>query len=135
VKNSFESPDSINAIDWSLKTKNKNVIEYVKGLIKMTREHPAFRMINAKQIADHIQFRDNDEKGIVSYIINGQAINDRWKKIVVFFNGNNGKRTGILPPGKWKMAIWDNDFTKNTLTVEKEFFMQAYSCSILYQDN
>ena len=135
VENSFESPDSINAIDWSLKTKNKDVLEYVKGLIKMRRDHPAFRMINAKQIADHIQFRDNDEKGIVSYIINGQAINDRWKKIVVFFNGNNGKRTGILPPGKWKMAIRNNDFTKNTLTEEKEFFLQAYSCSILYQDN
>ena len=30
VENSFESPDSINAIDWSLKTKNKDVYEYVK---------------------------------------------------------------------------------------------------------
>ena len=134
VENSFESPDNINAIDWSLKTKNKEVFEYVKLLIKMRREHPAFKMLTAKQIAEHIQFRDNKEKGIVSYTINGQAMNDRWKKIVVFFNGNNGKRPGLLPPGKWKVAIWDNDFTKNTVTAEKEFFIQAFSCSILYQE-
>ena len=49
VENSFESPDSINAIDWSLKTKNKEVFEYVKGLIKMRKEHPAFRMIVQKK--------------------------------------------------------------------------------------
>ena len=110
------------------------MFEYVKLLIKMRREHPAFKMLTAKQIAEHIQFRDNKEKGIVSYTINGQAMNDRWKKIVVFFNGNNGKRPGLLPPGKWKVAIWDNDFTKNTVTAEKEFFIQAFSCSILYQE-
>jgi pullulanase len=56
VENSFESPDSINAIDWSLKTNNKEIFEYVKGLIKMRKEHPAFRMNSAKEIAANIQF-------------------------------------------------------------------------------
>ena len=32
VENSFESPDSINEIDWSLKAKNKDVFDYVKGI-------------------------------------------------------------------------------------------------------
>ncbi|HEU5166930.1 MAG TPA: type I pullulanase [Chitinophagaceae bacterium] len=134
VENSFESPDSINAIDWSLKTKNKEVFEYVKGLIKMRKEHPAFRMTSAKQIADHIRFSNNYQKGRVTYIINGQALKDPWKKIIILFNGNTGKRTGLLPPGKWKMAIWNNDFVRKPLTEEGEFFMEAYSCSILYQE-
>ena len=134
VENSFESPDSINAIDWSLKTKNKEMFEYVKGLIKMRKEHPAFRMTSAKQIADHIRFSNNYQKGRVTYIINGQALKDPWKKIIILFNGNTGKRTGLLPPGKWKTAIWNNDFVRKPLTEEGDFFMEAYSCSILYQE-
>ena len=35
VENSFESPDSINAINWDLKTKNKYVFDYIKAMIKM----------------------------------------------------------------------------------------------------
>jgi pullulanase len=134
VENSFESPDSINAVDWSLKTKNKEVFEYIQGLIKMRKDHPAFRMTSSKQIGSNIEFRTNKEKGVISYMINGANLNDRWKKILVFFNGNTGKRTGILPPGKWKLAIWDNDFVKNPMIEEKDFFLQPYSCSILYQE-
>ncbi len=32
VENSFNSPDSINAIDWSLKTKNNDVFELCKSI-------------------------------------------------------------------------------------------------------
>jgi len=134
VENSFESPDSINAIDWGLKTENKDVFEYVKALVKMRKEHPAFRMTSAKQIQTNIEFRTSEEKGVISYIINGADLNDRWKKILVFFNGNSGKRTGTLPPGKWKLTIWDNEIVKKSLWEESQFFMARYSCTILYQE-
>ena len=55
-ENSYNAGDSINAIDWSLKTKNKDVFDYVKALIKMRKEHPAFRMRTGKEVADHIVF-------------------------------------------------------------------------------
>ena len=104
VENSFESPDSINAIDWSLKTKNKEIFEYVKGLIKMRKEHPAFRMKTAKEIAANIQFIDPGQKGLITYIINGQKVNDRWKKIFIVLNSDS-KKTVSLPNGIWKTAI------------------------------
>ena len=52
VENSYNSPDSINAIDWSLKTKNREVFDYVQQLIKMRKTHPAFTMQTAAQIKD-----------------------------------------------------------------------------------
>ncbi|MEI9909114.1 MAG: type I pullulanase [Bacteroidota bacterium] len=57
-ENSYNAGDSINAIDWSLKSKNKDVVDLVKGLIKMRKEHPAFRMTTAEEIAKNIQFLD-----------------------------------------------------------------------------
>ena len=149
VENSFESPDSINAIDWGLKTKNKEVLEYVQALIKMRKEHPAFRMTSAKQIAENIQFLFNEEntvitenvqflkdrqKGIIAYKINGEKVNDKWKKILVYFNGDITKRHHFLPAGKWKMAIENSIVVKEPKTLEDEFLMNPHSCTILYQE-
>ena len=134
VENSFESPDSINALDWSLKSKNKDVFEYLKALIKMRKEHPAFRMTSSKQIEAFLEFTNNQQSGIISYIIDGANVNDKWKKIFVLFNGNNEKGTAMLLPGKWKTAILDNKFVNNPSIKEGEFFMKAYSCSIFFQE-
>ncbi len=149
VENSFESADSINAMDWSLKTKNKEIFEYVKALIKLRKEHPAFRMTNAKQIAENIQFLFNQQntviseniqtsedkqKGIVAYKIKGEKVNDKWKTILVYLNGHSTKRAHFLPIGKWKIAIENNVFAKVPKTLEDEFLMNPYSCTILYQE-
>ena len=134
VENSFESPDSINAIDWSLKTTNQSTFEYVKALIRLRKEHPAFRMMSTKSIADNISFQKNVPAGLIAYTINGEKVNDQWKKILVYFNGNNTKQPHLLPAGKWKIAIENNKFEKEPMALEKEFFMNPYSCTILYQE-
>ena len=130
VENSFESPDSINAIDWSLKTNNKEIFEHVKGLIKMRKGHPAFRMKSAKEIAANIQFIAPEQKGLITYIINGQKVNDRWKKIFIVLNSNS-KRTIILPNGIWKTAILNNRFEDMDIP---KLIAEPYSCTILYQE-
>ncbi|MES1220325.1 MAG: type I pullulanase, partial [Bacteroidota bacterium] len=101
IENSFESPDSINAIDWELKTKNKDVFDYVKALVKMRKAHPAFHMQTAKQIAAHIKFADKLPANVVAYSINGKAANDSWKKIFVVYNGSATGQTINIPAGKW----------------------------------
>lgn len=147
VENSFESPDSINAIDWSLKTKNIEMFEYMKTLIKMRKDHPAFRMRTAKEItkniqflllqregviAENIQFLKNKQNGIITYIINGEKVNDKWKKIFIILNGNETKKPLGLPGGLWKMAIWNNRFDDGD--IPSHFFAGPFSCSILYQE-
>jgi pullulanase len=130
VENSFESPDSINAIDWSLKTKNREHFDYVKGLIEMRKEHPAFRIKTAKEIASNIQFIETQQKGLIAYIINGQKVNDSWKKILVVFNSNSTK-TVSLPDGIWKTAIWNNKFGDADIP---KLLVEPYTCTILYQE-
>jgi len=130
VENSFESSDSINAIDWSLKTKNREHFDYVKGLIEMRKEHPAFRMKTAQEIASNIQFIETQQKGLIAYIINGQKVNDSWKKILVVFNSNSTK-TVSLPNGIWETAIWNNKFGDADIP---KLLVEPYSCTILYQE-
>jgi pullulanase len=107
VENSFESGDSINAIDWDLKTKNKDVFDYVQALIAMRKGHPGFRMTGASLVADNIDFLAADSN-LISYVINGEAVGDTWKKTLVVYNGSEAARKVDLPAGKWKTFILGN---------------------------
>lgn len=110
VHNSFCSPDSINAIDWSLKTKNHDQFEYYKGLIALRKAHPAFRMTSAEEIAKHLVFDkiDSDKTpNLISYTLKDNANGDTWKDIKVIFNGSDEERVVKLPKGEWHAAIKD----------------------------
>jgi pullulanase len=131
VENSYNSPDSINAIDWSLKSKNSDVFEYVKGLIAMRKAHPAFRMTSANAIASNLKFDANAAKGIVSYTINGEATGDSWKKIWVAYNGSDKSITQSLSKGKWEIFVIGNKIRKSK--ANKTISLAPYSCAILYQ--
>jgi pullulanase len=131
-ENSFNAGDSINAIDWSLKTKNKDVFEYVKELIKMRKEHPAFRMKTAKEIVSNIKFI-NEADRIVSYTINGKAAKDRWSKILVIYNANSVDKKISLPEGSWqKISLPGQSLYPHPS--KTSIIASPYSCSILYQN-
>lgn len=131
VENSYNSPDSINAIDWDLKTKNKPIFDYVRALIAMRKAHPAFRLTTAAQVAQLIRFEENLPPQMVVYTLNGAAVKDSWKKIWVGFNGSNRPQSLALPNGSWQLAINDNMIAGGT--VSKEITVGAYGCTVLYQ--
>lgn len=132
VENSYKSPDEINAIDWSLKSQNKDVFDYTKGLIELRKKHPAFRMSSAEQIRKNLVFFEKQESGIVGYELNGAAAGDSWKKIQVWFNGSGEEKTVNTGKEKWTSVVKDNRFEKKdnlTGTIK----LKPYSCTILYQ--
>ena len=105
VANSFNSPDSINQIDWSRKGKYKAVFDYYKGLIALRKNHPAFRMPSTQMIQSRLQFLDTTDSNIVAYRINGNANEDSWKNILVVFNGNTTAKKLRIPQGNWMVAV------------------------------
>lgn len=110
VHNSYKSPDSINAIDWSLKAKNHDQFEYYKGLIELRKAHPAFRMTTADQIAKHLVFDKTDPKktpNLISYTLKDNANGDEWKEIKVVLNGADEARSVKLPKGEWSIVARD----------------------------
>lgn len=88
--NSYKSSDVINAIAWEDKCKFKQVFDYYKGLIKLRREHAAFRMRSGVDVKNnlHIKFAQADEKSgvIISHLANN-ANGDEWKNIIIIYNG------------------------------------------------
>lgn len=110
VHNSYKSPDDINAIDWNKKADYKDQFNYYKGLTELRRNHPAFRMTTAADIAKHIVFDKIDSEKIpnlISYSIKGNANGDSWKEIKLVFNGAAEARTINIPKGDWTIVAAD----------------------------
>ncbi len=105
VENSYESPDSINLLDWARKAKYKDVFLYYKGLVALRKNHPAFRMTSAEDIQQHLKFLEVKGKHFVGYIISDNANGDTWSKIAVLLNGNAKPKSVNIPDGEWKLVL------------------------------
>lgn len=107
VHNSYCSPDSINAIDWSLKAKNIDLFNYYAGLIALRKAHPAFRLGDAELVCKHLQFLDAEDL-VVAYRIKDNAGGDEWNDIVVICNANRHPITMNLPTNERYKAVVEN---------------------------
>ncbi len=119
VHNSYKSPDSINAIDWSLKAKNKGQYDYYRNLIRLRREHPAFRMTSADEVAKNIVFDKVKAPNVVSYSIKNNANGDEWKEIKLVFNGSTSPFVAKIPRGEWTIIARDGELNPDGLGTSK----------------
>ncbi|MDB5145875.1 MAG: pulA, partial [Mucilaginibacter sp.] len=135
VANSFNSPDSVNQLDWSRKAKYKEVFNYYKGLIALRKNHPAFRMPSTQMIQSHLNFLDTKDPNIIAYQISGNANSDGWKNILVIFNGNTADKKITVPQGNWTLAADGNTINERGIKQANGGDMQisAASAYILYE--
>ncbi len=105
VENSFESPDSINQLDWDRKTEHLKVVEYTQALIRLRKAHPAFRMTSTEDIQKHLSFLDSEDDLLVAYQLKDHANGDEWGNIMVAFNGNETSYLLSLPDGQWRLVL------------------------------
>ncbi|MCH5235201.1 MAG: type I pullulanase [Muribaculaceae bacterium] len=110
VHNSYNRPDSINAIDWANKSKYRDQFDYYKGLVALRKAHPAFRMTSTDDIAKHLVFDKIDSSktpNLISYSLKDNANGDSWKEIKVVFNGASESQGVNVPKGDWKIVAMD----------------------------
>lgn len=102
--NSYKSPDSINRIDWSLKAKNREVFDFIRGLIALRKAHPAFRIPTVEGLQQWLRFMDTGDSGVIAYTLGEYANNDVWKEILVAYNGNRHEVEIGIPEGEWNVV-------------------------------
>ena len=134
VHNSYCSPDEINAIDWSLKEKNLDLFRYYQGLIALRKAHPAFHMGDAELVRQNVHFLPVEE-GVVAYQLNGEAVGDSWKTIVVVLNSQTKTAQVALPAGTYRFACVDGQCPYyGERIAEATVRVAPQSAAILYLD-
>lgn len=131
VENSYNSPDTINQIDWTRKAAYLSVFEYYRDLIALRKRHPAFRMPTTEMIQAHLVFMESPEQ-VVAYQLKDHANDDSWQDILLFFNGGETAVDMPLPNGRWTMVSNGEKIDESGLsTVENRLNLPAYSSFIL----
>lgn len=132
--NSYNLPDEINQIDWSIKSRYLQVFNYHKGLIALRKAHPAFRMIQAEEVRRNLAFYPTSDK-VIAFSINNYANFDSWKTIFVVYNVEAYAETIDLPHnGHWSVVVDEAragtevlyDFTDNKVVVPSRSAMVLY---------
>ena len=115
VHNSFQSPDSINAIDWSRKALHADVFAYYKGLIQLRKNHPAFRLGSAELVRRHLEFLPVEGKNLVAWRLKEHAGGDRWEDIVVVLNSRREPAQVAVPQGVYTVMCRDGIINEDGL--------------------
>ncbi|MBO4786933.1 MAG: type I pullulanase, partial [Prevotella sp.] len=114
VHNSFESPDSVNHLDWSNLQRYPQVFTYYKNLIQMRKNHPAFRLGKADLVRRHLQFLPS-QPCLVAYCLKRNAGGDAWNDIYVVLNGNTEPREIEVPEGTYTVVCCDGVINEDGL--------------------
>ena len=107
-ENSYNAPDSVNKLDWKRKEKYNDLFKYYKGLIAMRKSHKAFRMDRNSQIQDNITFLDTNYANVIMYNLCGEDVQDKWKQIVVIYNGRDEEVYVDLPGNEYVVVVNEN---------------------------
>ena len=113
VHNSFQSPDSVNAINWHNKAKYQWVFNYYKGLIAMRKHHPAFRLGSAELVRQHLEFLPVEGSGVVAFRLKDHAGGDAWDNIIVVLNARREIAKIEVPEGKYVAVVKDGWVNEN----------------------
>ncbi|MBP5409948.1 MAG: type I pullulanase [Prevotella sp.] len=124
VHNSFESPDSINHLDWSNLQKYPQVFEYYKRLIALRQHHPAFRFGNAHFVRKHLEFLKAPRQ-TVAFRLKDLDGKDSWNNIVVILSASKSPQKVIIPKGAYTIVCQNGhldekglgSFNGHTITV------------------
>ena len=112
VHNSFESPDSVNELEWKNMVLYPNVFNYYSRLIQMRKNHPAFRLADAEKVRQALEFLPT-QPCTVAFILKDNAGGDAWKNIIVVLNASKETRQVSIPNGKYTVVCRNGAIDEN----------------------
>lgn len=135
MHNSYNSPDSINTIDWRNKTIHHDVFDYVRELITLRKNHPAFRMGDADKVRQYMEFLPVEGSNLVAFILKDNANGDSWKNIIVAFNSRKEPAKLSIPAGRYTIVCKDGKIKQSGMgqVSGNEIIVPARSAMIIHQ--
>lgn len=110
VKNSYCSSPEINKLDWFRAWKNRELVEFYRGLIQLRMQVPAFRDKSGKaaeRIVSAVDLAENCA-GVSGSNAGGES---PWDKMLLVCNSNECEREIPLPHGTWQLLVDDKSST------------------------
>ena len=130
VHNSFESPDSINRLDWANLKRYPEVFTYYKNLIALRKHHPAFRLGSAELVRKHLEFLATPES-VVAFQLKDLTGIDNWKRIIVILNASTHSQKISISKGPYTIVCRNGQINEQGLGTFRGTSTTVPPCSAL----
>ncbi|MEY2485351.1 MAG: pullulanase [Verrucomicrobiota bacterium] len=133
--NSYESPDSVNEVDWSLKKEHLDLFNCVRDLIALRKAHPMFRLRTKPQVQSRVHFIDTPDHPVLMFTINGEGVpGETWKRACVILNSADSIDTEVtLPSGEWSVALDEHGAFESSPAISSKLRVRHKSGVVLFQ--
>ena len=137
VENSYQSPDSINVIEWTNKQTYSDLFAYYREIIKIRRQHKGFRLGTAELVKNHVEFPETTQEGLIIYRIKDLQGIDTAASLIVLLNGTAEAIDAEVPQANYTVLAQDAQANANGMgTIEGGKVQVApYSATILAEIN
>jgi len=130
VHNSFESPDSINRLDWANLKRYPEFFTYYKNLIALRKHHPAFRLGSAELVRKHLEFLDTPES-VVAFRLKDLSGIDEWHSIIVILNASTHAQKISISKGPYTIVCRNGQINEQGLGTFRGTSTTVPPCSAL----
>ncbi|WP_435390790.1 type I pullulanase [Jeotgalibacillus haloalkalitolerans] len=113
--NSYQSPDSVNQLDWERRAAFDEEVDYMAGLIDLRQKYDAFRLTNADAINERLTFADSPANTIA------YTLQEKKNRHLFVVHNANREAVSVSLPGKgpWKVLVNSEEAGTEVLSVEK----------------
>ncbi|MDE6618435.1 MAG: type I pullulanase [Clostridiales bacterium] len=130
--NSYKSPDSVNAIDWTKRIENDDMVEYYKSLIMFKKNVPAFQLTTEDEIEEHIVLIDTDtDDGVAVY-----GIKYGGGLMIIAFNASETDVEIAVPTADFIKVVdgatINGEGIEGQNVTDGKLTVGAYKCAVLF---
>lgn len=116
VENSYNWPDSVNRIDWSVleKEEYQKNLAYYKGLIRIRKKYTSLHYMTAAEVNQHVRIvKPQEENVIVVEVCDAE----KQEELVLIFNPNREEATVVIPEANWNVLVKEEQIDVNGLEI------------------
>ncbi|MBR5128257.1 MAG: type I pullulanase, partial [Roseburia sp.] len=104
VENSYDAPDSVNRIDWSVLAQEeyqKN-LAYYKGLIQIRKKYASLRYMTTAEVNEHVTLLKPQAENVIVVQVKDAA---KQEELILIFNPNREAVEVNIPEEKWSILV------------------------------
>lgn len=114
-RNSYRSPDDVNAIRWCGKDIHPDIFRYFCELIRLRRAHPAFRMRTAEEVREHLMFLPSGSETLIAFRLEEEQPGGGVRYIYLFFNAAPRAVRVWVTPRRYRVLCRDGELSAGGL--------------------
>lgn len=130
--NTYNIGDEVNAIAWEDRSKNKDILEYYKGLIAFRKEHKGLSSKTQEELNQNVTFIEDLPENVLGFYVRESVHFFQDRQLCLLFNPSQDTVEYLPVSGEWEIYVnAQHAGTEPVAVVQKGEVLQVEGASAL----